>query len=75
MGDIPKIRMTWRTYELYCNELLNQIVAVGKKYDGILAISRGGLPVGVYLSHHLNIPLFMVAVKTYEGTEKTDIDK
>ena len=28
-----------------------------KKYSGIYAIPRGGLIVGVYLSHKLNIPL------------------
>ena len=29
----------------------------GKKYTGIYCIPRGGLVVGVYLSHKLNIPI------------------
>lgn len=47
-------------YEMFSNHLFKikeHIKASNKKYNEIYAIPRGGLILGVYLSHHLNIPL------------------
>jgi len=40
-------------------KLENLIKNSGIKYTNIIAIPRGGLVAGVWLSHHLNIPMIM----------------
>ena len=48
------------TYEQFCKAVKNisqQIKSRNKKYRNIYAIPRGGLVLGVYLSHELNLPL------------------
>ncbi|WP_269542883.1 phosphoribosyltransferase [Cerasicoccus fimbriatus] len=38
-----------------------------RPFDRIVGISRGGLPIGVSLSHRLNLPFTPVEVKSYKA--------
>lgn len=53
----------WKKYFVTAEEFHNNIIKLANmipknKYKDIYAIPRGGLIVGVYLSHYLDIPLY-----------------
>jgi len=50
---------TWQEFEKDSNYLVKEIKATGLQFDGIYALPRGGLILGVYLSHHLELPLLL----------------
>jgi hypoxanthine phosphoribosyltransferase len=54
-----------------CKRLAKVIKREGIEFDGIYAIPRGGLMVGLYLSHLLNLPL--LNVPTYKSLLVDDI--
>ena len=62
------INISWNEYGKLCECLKKKLGAL--PYESIVAISRGGLPIGVYLSHHLKLPLFVISAQCYnEYTE------
>ena len=60
-----KIQKIYLSYEEY-NEILKDLSEMLKKdqsFDsitGVYGIPRGGLPISVYLSHHLNLPFYLL---------------
>lgn len=46
--------ISWKKFDTLVKELAEKIKG---NFDGIYGIPRGGLPIAVFLSHHLNIPL------------------
>lgn len=55
--------------------LLEAMYAIAKKtkllnVDAVVAIERGGLPLAVFLSAYLNLPLERIKVSFYKDTEK-----
>jgi hypoxanthine phosphoribosyltransferase len=49
---------------------LGRKIEEGKiKYDSVLGIMRGGYIVGLYLSHHLKLPLFGIQVQNHRYNE------
>jgi xanthine phosphoribosyltransferase len=60
--------------------LLDAIKSIARKVkelqpDVVVAIERGGIPLGVYLSSYLNIPLEKVKVSYYDDTTKLEIPR
>jgi len=43
------------------NEFIQIETKKGKSFSGLYGLPRGGLPIAVHLSHHLNLPLFLEA--------------
>lgn len=52
-----KIYITWAEFGAMANELGEQIKKRRLRFNGIYGIPRGGLPLAVYLSYYLNLPL------------------
>lgn len=50
--------------------VIKQIKKDKLKLDTILAILRGGAVAGIYLSHHLRVPLEVVALQSYNNSYK-----
>ncbi len=51
--------MDWQEYGVLLEKLAMQIsVSQENNFDCIVGIPRGGLPVAVYLSHHLKVEMF-----------------
>lgn len=48
---------TWEDFELDVNQILSFLAGHGRTYNGVFALPRGGLILGVRLSHELDIPL------------------
>ena len=63
MTTTEKLRVSWRTI----GEQIDELGYLIRDYDfsRVIGISRGGLPLGVALSHKLNIPLTVVGVSSY----------
>jgi hypoxanthine phosphoribosyltransferase len=58
--------MSWEQYNNLSEILVHKLTHTSIKFNSILAISRGGLPIGVFLSHQLDIPLFVISTKFYD---------
>jgi hypoxanthine phosphoribosyltransferase len=74
---LPKkvIEVSWENYGLMCERLYRKVENCSLKFDTIMAISRGGLPIGVYLSHRLDLPLFVISARLYDNYEKGQVIK
>lgn len=60
--EIPKEYYTWEQFDDDVFALMVKLRRADKKYTGIYAIPRGGLVLGVVLSHALDIPMVMGGV-------------
>ena len=64
--------VSWKQYLKLVSDLEKKIRL--QQSDSIVAIGRGGLIVGTILSHHLNIPLFVVMASRYNGIEAGNLN-
>lgn len=55
--NVIKYLIRYSEYEKHVNKLLKQIKESNIKFDYVYGIPRGGLPLGVEISHKLEIPL------------------
>ena len=60
----------WEDYFTYANNLADQIIESGGKYDRIVGITRGGLTLSHFLSDALSLPVSMFTIKSYEDIGK-----
>ena len=44
-------KITWEQVSKLCRKLAQELKQCGKEFNGIYAVPRGGLPIGVHLSH------------------------
>jgi|SRR3990167_9177485 len=56
---MKKLYIGWEDIGIMVDFLVDKIKKSRIKYDGIYGIPRGGLPLAVTLSHHLNLPLLV----------------
>jgi len=64
---MTKIRKySWKQFDLDV-DLLAKEVSTSIKPKSILAISRGGLPLGIKLSNLLDLPLSIICARSYFG--------
>ena len=68
---IIKKSLSYSQYSIYINELVNMIERsdIIQSIKAIYAIPRGGYPIGVHLSHNLNVPL----VSNTEGLRREEL--
>ena len=52
-----EIHVSWAEFDDMAKQLVEKIKEMGRKFDGIHGIPRGGLILAVYLSHHLGLRL------------------
>lgn len=52
-----KIYISWKEFEEMAQQLAKNIKENNNNLKSIYGIPRGGLPLAVYLSHHLDLPL------------------
>lgn len=60
---VEKIFIEWDKIIIAIDILIFEIEASKIKFDGIYAIPRGGLIIGVILSYRLNLPLLLYPTK------------
>ena len=69
----PRIYVSEAEYFSICKELLAKIRESKERFDYIIAIARGGLYVGTFLSYRLSIPMYVVYAKSYKGMYRGDV--
>lgn len=68
---MPNLRyVSWSEYGNLAEALAEKIRAKGKHYDLVVGIARGGIPVAMVVSDHLNVKIDFVNVKSYNGIGK-----
>jgi xanthine phosphoribosyltransferase len=69
--QVPKVRnIVWNEFQEDVDVLIDRLHSLGK-WEGIIAISRGGLVPAVMISHGLGIQTFnIVRVKSYTGIKQ-----
>ena len=68
---MPNFRyISWPEYGNLAEALAEKVRAKGKKYDLVVGIARGGIPVAMVVSDHLNVKVDFVNVKSYNDIGK-----
>jgi len=68
---LPNFRyVSWSEYGNLAEALAEKVRANGKKYDLVVGIARGGIPVAMVVSDHLNVKIDFVNVKSYNDIGK-----
>jgi uncharacterized protein len=68
---MPNLRyINWSEYGNLTEALAEKVRANGKKYDLVVGIARGGIPVAMVVSDHLNAKIDFVNVKSYNDIGK-----
>jgi len=68
---LPNFRyISWPEYGNLALALAEKVRAKGKKYDLVVGIARGGIPVAMVISDHLNVKVDFVNVKSYSDIGK-----
>jgi hypoxanthine phosphoribosyltransferase len=68
-----KIRMTWGTFDLLSDQIIENYKEFGIKK--IVGLTRGGLPLAVKLSNELDVPMEALTWQTRDGERTQDIRK
>ena len=69
--QMPNFRyISWSEYGNLAEALAEKVRANGKKYDLVVGIARGGIPVAMVVSDHLNVKIDFVNVKSYNDIGK-----
>jgi hypoxanthine phosphoribosyltransferase len=62
------------TKDLLLKDLATLRNKINKQYEHIVAIQRGGVPVGNYLAHHLGLPITYIKISSYDDrNQKSEI--
>jgi uncharacterized protein len=70
-GQMPNFRyISWSEYGNLAEALAEKVRANGKKYDLVVGIARGGIPIAMVVSDHLNVKIDFVNVKSYNDIGK-----
>jgi uncharacterized protein len=68
---LPKFRyISWSEYGNLADALGEKVRATEKKYDLVVGIARGGLPVAMVVADHLDVKIDFVNVKSYSDVGK-----
>ncbi len=68
---MPNFRyISWSEYGNLAEALAEKVRANGKNYNLVVGIARGGIPVAMVVSDHLNVKIDFVNVKSYNAIGK-----
>lgn len=73
--SVDKYLMTWSEFGKFTDQLVEKLEQYDKVKDltRVVGISRGGLPLGVAMSHRLGLPFTPVTAKSYSGKRQGEI--
>ena len=68
---MPNFRyITWSEYGNLTEALAEKVSAEGKRFDIVVGIARGGIPVSMVVSDHLGVKVDFINVKSYNDIGK-----
>ena len=59
--------ISWPEYGNLAEALAEKVRSGGKRFDLVIGVARGGMPVAMVVSDHLNVKIDFVNVKSYNG--------
>ena len=59
--------ISWPEYGNLAEALAEKVRSGGKKFDLVIGIARGGMPVAMVVSDHLGVKVDFINVKSYDG--------
>ncbi len=62
--------ISWSEYGNLAEALAEKVRATGKSFDLVIGIARGGIPVAMVVSDHLNVKVDIINVKSYNDIGK-----
>ena len=64
--SLPEFRyISWPEYGNLAEALAEKVRSGGKKFDLVIGVVRGGIPVAMVVSDHLGVKIDFVNVKSY----------
>ncbi len=70
-NQMPNFRyISWSEYGNLAEALAEKVRANGKRYDLVVGIARGGIPVAMVVSDHLDVKVDFINVKSYNDIGK-----
>jgi hypoxanthine phosphoribosyltransferase len=73
---MPNFRyIGWSEYGNLAEALAEKVRATGKKFDLVVGIARGGIPVAMVVSDHLDVKVDFINVKSYSDIAKRTTPK
>ena len=65
---MPEFRyIDWQEYGNLAEALAEKVRSTGRRFDLVVGIARGGIPVAMVVSDHLGVKIDFINVKSYEG--------
>ena len=62
--------ISWPEYGNLAEALAEKVRSTGKRFDLVIGIARGGMPVAMVVSDHLGVRIDFINVKSYNGIAK-----
>ncbi len=62
--------ISWPEYGNLAEALAEKVRSRGKRFDLVIGIARGGMPVAMVVSDHLGVRIDFINVKSYNGIAK-----
>jgi hypoxanthine phosphoribosyltransferase len=59
--------ISWPEYGNLAEALAEKVRSEGKRFDLVIGIARGGMPVAMVVSDHLGVRIDFINVKSYDG--------
>ncbi len=59
--------ISWAEYGNLAEALAEKVRSTGKAFDLVIGIARGGIPVAMVVSDHLEVKIDIINVKSYSG--------
>ncbi len=73
---MPEFRyISWVEYGNLAEALAEKVRSAGKAYDLVIGIARGGIPVAMVVSDHLDVRIDFINVKSYSGIGERGLPK
>jgi len=67
--------VSWPEYGNLASALAEEVQSAGKRFDLVVGIVRGGMPVALVVSDHLDVKIDFINVKSYVGIGKRDVPR
>ncbi len=68
---MPNFRyISWSEYGNLAESLAEKVAATGKRFDLVVGIARGGIPVSMVVADHLDVKVDFINVKSYNDIGK-----
>ncbi len=68
---MPNFRyISWSEYGNLAESLAEKVAATGKRFDLVVGIARGGIPVSMVVADHMDVKVDFINVKSYNDIGK-----